>query len=50
VKTGDGGQQVVAGLSGGERVVTSANFLLDSESSLKSALAAMGSGPVAKQD
>jgi Cu(I)/Ag(I) efflux system membrane fusion protein len=50
VKVGDGGQQVLAGLSEGERVVTSANFLLDSESSLEAALSSMGSGPVAKQD
>ncbi len=38
------GFQVVKGLSEGDRVVTTANFLLDSESSLRSALAAMG-GP-----
>ena len=35
------GFQVLQGLSEGERVVTSANFLLDSESSLKAALGAM---------
>ncbi len=34
------GYQVLRGLAKGDRVVTSANFLLDSESSLKSALAA----------
>ena len=34
------GYQVVRGLSKGDRVVSAANFLLDSESSLKSALAA----------
>jgi len=34
------GYQVVRGLAKGDRVVTAANFLLDSESSLKSALAA----------
>jgi RND family efflux transporter MFP subunit len=46
----DGGQQVIGGLAAGDRVVTSANFLLDSESSLRAALAGMGSMPVAKQD
>ena len=35
------GFQVISGLEDGERVVTSANFLLDSESSLRSALAGM---------
>jgi len=35
---------VVAGLQEGDRVVTSANFLVDSESSLKAALAAMTTG------
>jgi len=34
------GYQVLRGLAQGDRVVTAANFLLDSESSLKSALAA----------
>lgn len=37
------GYQVLRGLAKGERVVTSANFLLDSESSLKAALAALTS-------
>jgi Cu(I)/Ag(I) efflux system membrane fusion protein len=37
------GVQVLSGVSEGERVVTSANFLLDSESSLKSALSALAS-------
>jgi len=36
--------QVLRGLEDGESVVTSANFLLDSESSLRSALSGMGSG------
>ncbi|PYQ23214.1 MAG: hypothetical protein DMF79_04335 [Acidobacteria bacterium] len=36
--------QVLAGLAEGDRVVTSANFLLDSESSLKAALASMTPG------
>lgn len=35
--SGDGFYEVVSGLKGGERVVTSANFLVDSESSLKAA-------------
>ncbi len=37
------GYQVLRGLARGDRVVTSANFLLDSESSLKAALAALTS-------
>jgi len=36
-----GAFQVLSGLSEGDRVVTSANFLLDSESSLRAALSAM---------
>ena len=39
------GYQVLHGLAKGDRVVTSANFLLDSESSLKSALSALSSTP-----
>ncbi len=39
------GFQVLSGLAGGDRVVTSANFLLDSESSLKAALSAMAPSP-----
>ncbi len=39
------GVQVVGGLSEGERVVTAANFLLDSESSLKAALAVLSPAP-----
>ncbi|MFZ2447610.1 MAG: efflux RND transporter periplasmic adaptor subunit [Syntrophobacteraceae bacterium] len=35
---------VLAGLAAGERVVTSANFLIDSESQLKSATGGMGAG------
>jgi RND family efflux transporter MFP subunit len=35
------GVQVLSGLAQGDRVVTSANFLLDSESSLKAALSSM---------
>jgi Cu(I)/Ag(I) efflux system membrane fusion protein len=37
------GVQVLSGLARGDRVVTSANFLLDSESSLKAALSSMAS-------
>jgi Cu(I)/Ag(I) efflux system membrane fusion protein len=33
--------EVLGGLSDGEEVVTSANFLIDSESSLKAALSRM---------
>lgn len=43
IKVNGSGQQVVSGLSEGDRVVTSANFLLDSESSLKAALSGMSS-------
>jgi Cu(I)/Ag(I) efflux system membrane fusion protein len=45
VKTGerDGDRiQVLSGLSGGERVVTSGNFLIDSESQMKAAAGGMG--------
>jgi len=35
---------VLDGLSGGEKVVTSANFMIDSESQLKSATGSMGAG------
>ncbi len=35
---GDGCYEVVSGLSAGDKVVTSANFLLDSESSMRAAL------------
>jgi RND family efflux transporter MFP subunit len=38
----DGRTQVLHGLDGGERVVTSAQFLIDSEARLSGALAAMG--------
>jgi RND family efflux transporter MFP subunit len=40
-----GGYQLMAGVAEGERVVTSANFLLDSESSLKAALQVMATAP-----
>ncbi len=45
VRSGDGYYEVISGLKAGERVVTSANFLIDSESSLKAALkSAAGAG------
>ncbi len=37
----DGYYQLLAGLSAGDKVVTSANFLVDSESSMKAALESM---------
>ena len=37
----DGWLEVLAGLSAGDRVVTSANFLVDSESSMKAAIEAV---------
>jgi Cu(I)/Ag(I) efflux system membrane fusion protein len=40
-----GGVEVLGGLSEGERIVSSANFLLDSESSLKATVAALASAP-----
>ena len=39
------GVQVLGGVSDAERVVTAANFLLDSESSLKAALAVISPAP-----
>jgi len=47
-----GGKHVLSGLTAGDRVVTAANFLLDSESSLKAALRAMAppdAGPAPPQ-
>jgi len=41
---GNGWYEVVAGLQEGDRIVVSANFLVDSESSLKAALNAMSGG------
>ena len=38
---GDGWYEVLAGLKEGDRIVVSANFLVDSESSLKAALEGM---------
>ncbi|MDO8734944.1 MAG: efflux RND transporter periplasmic adaptor subunit [Elusimicrobiota bacterium] len=42
--TAEGYYEIISGLSVGEEVVTSANFLIDSESKLKSAIQGMGSG------
>jgi multidrug efflux pump subunit AcrA (membrane-fusion protein) len=42
----EGGYAVVSGLAEGEKVVTSANFLIDSESSLNAAVSAMGAPPL----
>jgi Cu(I)/Ag(I) efflux system membrane fusion protein len=45
VRSGDGYFEALSGIKAGERVVSSANFLIDSESSLKAALkAASGAG------
>lgn len=41
IKVNGAGLQVLSGLAEGDRVVTAANFLLDSESSLKAALSGM---------
>ena len=53
VKTGDRGDgfvQIREGLKAGESVVTSANFLIDAESNLKSALQGMASAPAATEE
>jgi membrane fusion protein, copper/silver efflux system len=44
VRSSDGYYEVVSGLKGGEKVVTSANFLVDSESSLKAAFESAAGG------
>jgi Cu(I)/Ag(I) efflux system membrane fusion protein len=44
VKTGEW-SEVLAGLNEGEHIVTSANFLIDSESRLKSVVDSMGGMP-----
>ncbi len=46
----EGGYAVRAGLREGDRVVTSANFLIDSESSLKAAIAAVSPSPATSGD
>lgn len=43
----EGGYAVFSGIAEGDRVVTSANFLIDSESSLKAVLSSMGAAPPA---
>jgi membrane fusion protein, copper/silver efflux system len=43
----EGGYAVLSGLAEGDRVVTSANFLIDSESSLKAALSSLQASPAA---
>ena len=40
-RTGDGYVEVLSGLNDGDKVVTRANFLIDAESNLKSALTAL---------
>ena len=45
MRSGDGYYEIISGLKAGQKVVTSANFLIDSESSLKASLkAATGGG------
>jgi membrane fusion protein, copper/silver efflux system len=44
-RSADGWLEVLDGVVAGEQVVTSANFLIDSESRLKAALAAFGAAP-----
>jgi|JI8StandDraft_1071087.scaffolds.fasta_scaffold00969_11 Cu(I)/Ag(I) efflux system membrane fusion protein len=44
-RSGGGRTEILAGLSGGERVVVSGQFLIDSEASLSGALARMGEVP-----
>jgi Cu(I)/Ag(I) efflux system membrane fusion protein/cobalt-zinc-cadmium efflux system membrane fusion protein len=41
LESGDGWRQVTEGLKGGEEIVTSAQFLLDSESRIREAIAKM---------
>jgi Cu(I)/Ag(I) efflux system membrane fusion protein len=43
----EGGYAVLSGIAEGDKVVTSANFLIDSESSLKAALSSMSAAPSA---
>lgn len=44
MRSSDGYYEVISGLKGGEKVVTSANFLVDSESSLKAAFREAAAG------
>ncbi len=48
-RQGTGWVEVLSGVSAGERVVTGANFLIDSESQLKSALSNMGNSAAESQ-
>ena len=43
-RSADGYREIISGIAVGERVVTSANFLLDSESNLQAALDALAAG------
>ena len=45
-RSGDGRTEILAGLAGGERVVVSGQFLIDSEASLSGALERLGNRPV----
>lgn len=47
-RRGDGYAEIVSGLANGDRVVTSANFLIDAESNLKAALQALDHGEAGK--
>ena len=44
-RSGGGRTEILAGLTGGERIVVSGQFLIDSEASLSGALARMGEAP-----
>jgi Cu(I)/Ag(I) efflux system membrane fusion protein len=48
--SGDGKVAILRGLAAGERVVTTANFLLDSESRLRAAVEGFGGAPAAAHD
>ncbi|MDI3470419.1 MAG: Copper/silver efflux RND transporter, membrane fusion protein CusB [Pseudolabrys sp.] len=47
---GNGFVEIREGLADGEKVVTSANFLIDAESNLKAALQGMATGPTPRQE
>ncbi len=48
-RSGGGRTEILAGLMGGERIVVSGQFLIDSEASLSGALARMGEAPAPPQ-